>query len=370
MAKDAIVAPELADNFASEKGSPYLRFVRSEGLDVISAQYVPNLRTIELKTWARKAGKGVFINHEASRTSNDCYVCEIAPGKKLEPQHHLFEEMILVLSGRGSTAVWNNAGARATFEWKAGAIFAIPLNCWYQHFNGSGQENVRYVAVTNAPSVINLYEDIEFVFDHPYDFKNRFSGEPDYYSGKGEQVGFLLQTNFVADAVNLPLIAAKERGADGGHIRFNMARGSIASHISQFPVGTYKKAHAHGPGAHVIVLSGEGYSLMWPQGEEPRRFDWQIGTLIVPPNTWFHQHFNSGPTPARYLAFKHWTPRNAQGVPMSWISTRRGGTQIDYADEQPLVRRMFGEALARHELQSRMEEVYAADLANLPPKAA
>jgi len=56
MAKDAIVAPELADNFASEKESPYLRFVRSEGLDVISAQYVPNLRTVELKTWARKAG--------------------------------------------------------------------------------------------------------------------------------------------------------------------------------------------------------------------------------------------------------------------------------------------------------------------------
>jgi oxalate decarboxylase/phosphoglucose isomerase-like protein (cupin superfamily) len=208
------------------------------------------------------------------------------------------------------------------------------------------------------------------VFDHRFDFKNRFSGEADYYSAKGEQVGFLLQTNFVADAVNLPLIAAKERGAGGGHIRFNMARGSIASHISQFPVGTYKKAHAHGPGAHVIVLSGEGYSLMWPEGEEPRRFDWQVGTLIVPPNAWFHQHFNSGPTPARYLAFKHWTPRNAQGVPMSWISTRLGGTQIDYADEGPLVRRMFADALARHGMQSRMEEVYAAELPNLPPKAA
>ena len=64
-----------------------------------------------------------------------------------------------MLAGRGSTTVWNNAGARVTFEWKAGAIFAIPLNCWYQHFNGSGQEPVRYVAVTNAPSVINLYED-------------------------------------------------------------------------------------------------------------------------------------------------------------------------------------------------------------------
>ena len=53
----------------------------------------------------------------------------------------------------------------------------------------------------------------------------------------------------MADAVNLPLISAKERGAGGGHIRFNMAKGSMNSHISQFPVGTYKKGHAHGPGA-------------------------------------------------------------------------------------------------------------------------
>src|SRR5947209_16618352 len=159
MAKDAIVPQELADQFKAEKDSPYLRFVRSEGLDIISAQYVPNLRTVELKAWARRNGTGVFINHEASRTSNDCYVCEIGPGKKLEPQHHLYEEMILVLSGRGSTTVWNNAAARVTLEWKAGAIFAIPLNCWYQHFNGSGQDAVRFVALTNAPSVINLYAD-------------------------------------------------------------------------------------------------------------------------------------------------------------------------------------------------------------------
>src|SRR6516165_2918977 len=88
-----------------------------------------------------------------------------------------------------------------------------------------------------------------------------------------------------------------ERGAGGGHIRFNMAKGSMNSHISQFPIGTYKKGHAHGPGAHVIVLSGEGYSLMWPEGGEPQRYDWEIGTLIVPPNMWFHQPFNAGSTP-------------------------------------------------------------------------
>src|SRR5215467_2195532 len=170
MAKTAIVSEELAKKFATEKDTPYTRWVRAEGLDIISAHYVPSLHTVELKPWVRRGGKGVFINHEASRTSNDCYVCEIAPGKKLEPHHHLFEEMIMILAGRGSTTVWNNSGARITFEWKAGSIFAIPLNCWYQHFNGSGQDVVRFVAVTNGPAVLNLYDDLDFVFNNPFEF--------------------------------------------------------------------------------------------------------------------------------------------------------------------------------------------------------
>lgn len=367
MAKDAIVSDELAKKFATEKETPYTRWVKEEGLDIISAFYVPNLRTVELKPWARREAAGIFINHDASRTSNDCYVLEIAPGSKVAPQRQLYEEMILILEGRGSTSVWNDAGARVTFEWQAGSLFAIPLNTWHQHFNGSGEAPARYVAVTNLPPIMNLYEDVSFIFNTAYDFKNRFDGEPDYFANKGEQKGLLLETNFVADAVNLPLIQAKERGAGGGHIRFNMAKGANNSHISQFPVGTYKKAHAHGPGAHVIILSGEGYSLMWPEGEEPRRYEWEVGTMIVPPNMWFHQHFNTGTTPARYLAFKHEgvAIRNAQGVPKAWISRRVGGDQIDYADETAKVRTMFTEALARKGLKPRMDEAYEAELAEL-----
>jgi len=210
------------------------------------------------------------------------------------------------------------------------------------------------------------------VFNTQHDFKQRFAGEPDYFAAKGEQKGFLLETNFVPDAVNIPLISAKERGAGGGHIRFNMAKGSMNSHISQFPVGTYKKGHCHGPGAHVIILGGEGYSLMWPEGDEPKRYDWEVGTMIVPPNMWYHQHFNTGTTPSRYLAFKHEVVsiRNAQGVPKAWISKRVGGDQIDYADESDLVRNMFAQELAKNGLTSKMEEAYKTELETLPPKVA
>ena len=124
--KGVIVSDEMAKKFASEKETPYTRWVRDEGLDIINSVYVKNLYTVELKLWARREGKGVYLNHDASRTTNDCYVCEIAPGKKLAPQRMLFEEMIMILSGRGSTSVWNDKGDRITFEW------GCPICCCYQ----------------------------------------------------------------------------------------------------------------------------------------------------------------------------------------------------------------------------------------------
>ena len=65
-------------------------------------------------------------------------------------------------------------------------LFGIPLNAHHQHFNGSGSEPARYVATTNLPPIINAFEETEFIFNTPYDFKGRFSGEPDYFADQGE----------------------------------------------------------------------------------------------------------------------------------------------------------------------------------------
>ena len=273
----------------------------------------------------------------------------------------------MILVGRGSTTVWNDAGQRITFEWKAGALFAIPLNCWHQHFNGSGRDAGALRLGDQRADRHQSLRGLRFHLRHQATTSRAASTASRIISrAKDETKGFLLATNFVPDAVNLPLITAKERGAGGGHIRFNFAKSSLNSHISQFPIGTYKKAHAHGPGAHVIILSGEGYSLMWPEGDEPRYYKWEVGTMIVPPNMWLHQHFNTGTTPARYLAFKHEgvAIRNAQGVPKAWISKRHGGDQIDYPDENPETRKQFAQELAKHGLTSQMDKAYAAEKAD------
>jgi hypothetical protein len=111
---------------------------------------------------------------------------------------------------------------------------------------------------------------------------------------------------------------------------------------------------------------------MWPEGDEPKRYDWEVGTMIVPPNMWFHQHFNTGNSPSRYLAFKHEVVsiRNSQGVPKAWISKRVGGDQIDYADESPYIRKTFADELAKHKIESRMDEAYKTELETLPQKVA
>lgn len=364
------VEQDLALRFEREKDTPYSDWVKEQGLEIIQGHYIRDLRTVELKPWARRGGLGVYINHDASRSTNDCYICELPPSQKLAPQKQMYEEMFYVLSGNGSTKVWNKSGKSTTFEWQAGGLFAIPLNTSYQLFNGSGQRSSRLLAVTNAPAMMNIFKNMDFIFNNDFEFEDRFSGEPDFFAQKSETQGLTLETNYVADTNSIPLVDAKERGAGSSQIRFDLAKGSMTSHISQFPVGTYKKAHYHGPGAHVIILSGEGYSLMWPEGAQMKRYDWQEGSMIIPPDRWWHQHFNTGNTPARYLALKPFglSQRTKNGVSKGWISRRIGGNQIDYADESSAVRGTFEEALRRSGADNRMEPIYQKELETLPAK--
>jgi hypothetical protein len=44
------------------------------------------------------------------------------------------------------------------------------------------------------------------------------------------------------------------------------------------------------------------------------------------------------------------------------------GDQIDYADEMPMVRKMFADELAKHGLTPRMDQAYP-QLVDLPPLA-
>ena len=342
----------------------YQKWIATQGIPVIKDFYVKDLRTVELGPWEWKGGFGAYLNLIGTGEVNDAYICEIPPGKSLKPQKYIIEEMIYVLSGRGATSVWSEEGKKKiNFEWQEGSLFSPPLNTWRQHFNGSGSEPARFLAVTSAPLVINLFHNTDFIFNNPVPFPDRFDDDPEYFSGKGksymDRVIHVWDTNFIADVRTIGLMERGNRGAGGRFLGLELSENSMTAHIAEFPVGTYKKGHRHGPGAHVVIVGGKGYSLMWPEGSPIKKFDWQDGSVVVPPENWFHQHFNSGSTPARYLALR-WNSRKFKMREKGYgtdKSVKSGGDQIEYEDEDPKVRRMFEEELSKEGIQSKMNSV-------------
>ena len=261
----------------------------------------------------------------------------------------LFEEFCLVLDGNGSSTVWNDEHKKVSFEWQEGSLFSPPLNTWRQHFNGSGDKPARFLVVTSAPILFNLFRNEKFIFGTNFNFNDRFDEEPDSFSGTGVSypVGAttVWDTNFVPDVRSIELHRRNNRGAGGSFLGLEMSENQMTAHISEMPVGTYKKAHRHGAGAHVVIIGGEGYSLMWPEGSPIQVFP----------------HFNTGATPARYLAIRWGARKFVRAVGHADggtdVSLKEGGHQIEYADEDPKVRAMFEEALANNGVKSRMDDV-------------
>ena len=328
----------------------YKQWQKREGVRVINEFAFQDLKAIELTPWERKGGSGAIINIPNDHLNNDSQVVEIKPGGKSTPEHHLYEEMVYVVSGRGATTIWVEEKHKQTFEWHEGSLFSIPLNVWYQHFNGSGSEPVRYLAVTNAPPMMRLFNDLDFTFNDSHVFRGRYDGDQKYFSGNGKLFTHRVwQSNFIPNAPDMALYGWQERGAGGINVMLEMANNNMKSHISEFPVGTYKKAHRHGPGANLVLLSGtSGYSMLWTKDDRSDmvKADWKKGALvIVPSDNCFHQHFNTGANRARYLALYTGgmglrTPLRVRGE-YAQKSVKLGGWQIEYEDEDREIHEIF-----------------------------
>ena len=67
-------------------------------------------------------------------------------------------------------------------------------------------------------------------------------------------------------------------------------------------------------------------------------------------HVWFHQHFNLGGAPARYLAFH--SPRGASGNTERVLDPARD--QIEHPQEDPVVRETFARELGKRGVQPLM----------------
>ncbi len=358
-----------AENIEKFVLDPYLDWVKGESIPIVE-DFGVDLLAVETGVWPRMGAKGAAIHLKGRGDFMSMFLIELAPGGQSDQQQHLFEEVIYVIEGHGSTTVVAHDGRKHTFEWGPKSLFALPLNATYQHFNGSGTESACLCSATNLPMMLNIFHNEGFVFDNPYSFPER-EGAADFFAGEGEFIPVrpgrhMWETNFVPDLSSMELQAWNDRGAGGSSIVFTLADGLMHSHSSEIPVGTYKKGHRHGADFHVFCVHGTGYSLLWygeDSDEEFVRVDWRHGVVFAPPEGMFHQHFNTNPTPARYLAIAVGSQRYPlveakralfdKGVD---TSVKDGGNQIEYEDQDPRIHQVYLEELVKSGVASRMSE--------------
>ena len=343
---------------------PYGSWVEKEGVPV-TEDFGIDLLKIPTKPWARFGVDGGIAHLKGRGDFISIFVLDMAPGAKTVPQKHVFEEVVYVLSGYGSTTIETSDGRKHSFEWGPKSLFALPLNSRYQHFNTSGKERARIASTNNLALMLNVFHNEAFIFDNNSQFPEREGGAK-FFSGEGDFIPVrpgrnMWETNFVPDLASFELKTWKERGAGGSNMMFVLADATMHAHISQMPVGTYKKGHRHGADFHVFAVTGHGYSLLWYDiAKDLVRVDWQHGVVFAPPDQMFHQHFNTSPDPARYLAIAYGSlryPFTAQKrhVFMGMdVSVNDGGCQIEYEDQDPRIHKIYLEELAKHGVKSGM----------------
>ena len=356
---------------------PYFDWVDKEGLTVHEGYYA-YLHKVETKPWARVGVNAAVCHFKGRGDFSNLLVFDIAPGKATEPQRHLYEEVIYVLEGSGSTQFEFGDGVKRHFEWGPRSMFAIPLNVKYRHFNGSGRERALLSSTTDLPMKLNAFVDENFIFNNPYVFEARV-GKEAYYEGKGDLYmvrpgNHMWETNFVPDMDAIELHPWGERGGNSTNVIFVLANGIMHAHVSEMPVGTYKKAHKHHNGVHVMCVSGSGYSLLWVDGEKDfRRIDWEHGMVFPPATQQFHQHFNTSQRPARYFAsavggirypftegmrraLGCTTDGRGNAIVATSTSVKLGGDQIEYEDQDPRIHAMFLAECRKNGVEARMEK--------------
>jgi len=343
---------------------PYVAWTEKEGVPV-TEDFGVDLLKCATAPWARFGVEGGIVNLKGRGDFVSIFVLDLKPGAQTAPQKHLFEEVVYVLSGHGSTTVESSDGSKHSFEWGPKSLFALPLNTRYQHFNASGREHARIASTNNFCMILNLFHNEAFVTDNPYAFPER-QGSQKAFSGEGDFIPVrpgrnMWETNFVPDLAAFELKEWKERGAGGSNMMFVLADGTMHAHISQMPVGTYKKAHRHGPDFHVFAVTGQGYSLLWYDiAQELVRIDWQHGVVFAPPDQMFHQHFNTSPDPARYLAVAFgglrypFTESKKHVFTGMDVTVKEGGCQIEYEDQDRRIHDIFLKELAKTGAKSGM----------------
>ena len=363
------IMSETADQSTPRATFAYDEWMEKQQVPIYRGHFVPDMRTLPLGRWDERGCDSAFVQLTGQEGVSEARITEVPPGETLPPYKMAVDEMVYVVSGAGATTIWPQGGKPADghqFEWNDRALFMIPPNHHRQFSNLSGQRPVRLLHYSYLPLAMSIVPDPAFFLDNPYepgaaptDVASTYSGAKmisggaglRWISGQTPGTAYWYGNFFPDMSAWDSLDSNATRGAGGRTVRIQFAGSDMSCHMSVFDAMTYKKAHRHGPGRVIVIPSGEGYSTLWrDENDEPVVVPWQEAALFVPPGQWFHQHFNLGGAPARYLALH--PPLQFHGYAEKVEDRKRD--QIEYPDENPAVRERFETELAKRGRSSLM----------------
>ncbi len=362
--------------------TPYDEYMAAEGLPVFRDLGISKVQNLPLVPWKRTGGRGSFIQLYGTEGKWGCYVVEVPGSGALNPEKHMYEEIYLVVEGRGTTEVWlDDEKKRHIFEWQTGSLFSIPMNANHRIVNGSSAPALL-LGGTTAPIVINALNNVDAVFNNPFKFKDRFSDDEDFYKPREEiepdpvRGLAMRRTNLVPDAINCDLPLDNRRSPGYRRVEPFMTNNSFYLWIGQHENGRYSKAHAHTSAAILICVKGKGYTYTWPErlGPTPwkdgkqaevRRLDYEpVGMVTAAPGgaRWYHQHFSVSKEPFRLSAWfgphspgRDPGPPGAPHIDYTAMDLNEGGTAIPYWMEDPFIRQEYEAKLKEEGVVCRMD---------------
>jgi quercetin dioxygenase-like cupin family protein len=295
-----------------------------------------------LQPWPEIGGRGLYMNFPGN-VHMDCVIQEIPAGKALNPRRHFYEQIVYVLGGRGYTTV-GSGNKPNKVSWGEGSMFTVPVNSLHRHFNSDPAHPARLLLITTFPFMIQVFGSMGLISDSNFTFNDRYDGAPGYFTSTERVRKRWDKTNYVKDVRSAEVVLWEERGDGNASMYFDMGGNTVLEpHVSEFEVGSYKLGHRHPYEAIIVTLNGKGYSLAEKdklKDVEAVKIDWKAGSIVSPPFFWYHQHFNTGATKARYLAITEGDFPLRLGIPLKV-------EQIEAGEEDPQIKMHFDREVRR-----------------------
>ena len=342
----------------------YDRWAESQGVPIYHSFAIEDVAEVPLGWWEERGCNAAIIQLVGQEGLSEAQLIEIPPGQTLTASRKAIDEIAFVIEGRGLASVWAEGLEKKSFEWADNSLFILPSNHYSQLSNAQGDHPARLLLFNNLPIAMTVAGNAGSFFKTSYvDTDLLYGGAgTSFYAQAAKATDaesdisrYVWRGNFFPDLKMWDQLENQAYRGGGQRVTLFFSSPANWGHVSTFPPGTYKKAHKHGAGVVITVLDGEGYSLLWPEkGGDMVMARWKRGSLIVPPDQWYHQHFNVGSTPARYLGLHG----PVQGLPGRG-EYAPAENQIEYCDENPQIRQLFEEELGSRGTRSLMpDEAY------------